>query len=90
MNATWGIIISIAVPILTAVFVFGVMKGTMNGLIKKVEQLCSDIRGVHERIDGHLEWHCESTPTELKPHPSAPKASKRSHSRFLRKVDKKG
>ena len=49
-------------PLLTAAFVFGVMRGTINGLKEKVDKLCGAINITHKRIDNHLEGHCKSCP----------------------------
>ena len=61
-----GIIISIigviVTPLLTAAFVFGLMRGTLNGLKEKVDNLCNAINITHGRIDSHLESHCKACP----------------------------
>lgn len=62
-----SIIGMVATPIITAAFVFGVMRGTINGLKEKVDNLCRAINITHGRIDSHLERHCKSCPgTERK------------------------
>lgn len=57
-----SIISIIVIPLLTGAFVFGVMRGTINGLKEKVDNLCKAVNITHERIDKHLESHCKSCP----------------------------
>lgn len=52
----------IVTPLLTGAFIFGIMRGTINGLKEKVENLCNSITRVHERVDHHIDKHCVECP----------------------------
>lgn len=82
MDITVGILIMVVTPIATGAFVFGVMRAQVNGMKKQVEKLCLSVTRVHERVDGHLEWHCGE--------PGNPKAciEEKKHSRFLKIPEK--
>jgi len=84
MNYTFGIVIAIVVPVATAAFTFGMLKGKFDSLVLKVTQTCDAVTRVHERIDGHLEWHCENHVPASGNVVDEKKSSRRNKSQFLK------
>lgn len=82
-NLTFGIVIAIVVPVATAAFTFGMLKGKFDSMVNKVEQTCNAVTRLHERIDGHLEWHCANTSSQ----PSNNLSRVSSKSQFLKMPD---
>ena len=71
-DSNWFTILLALMPfitaLMTAAFVFGIVKATMNGLKSRVADLCNEIPKMHKRIDQqneklikHLETYHTST-----------------------------
>jgi len=60
--ATISIVIGCVTPFVTAAFVFGIIKGTMNGLSKTVDGIGKRVVSNENLLISHLNKHCLDCP----------------------------